>query len=91
MTGLGQVDGPIAPGQAAPNSPLLNCINPVEVDLGDVPLPPTPAVLTPGLAGVYQVNIIVPLDLPTQVYPVHVVEKGRPSNTQSVQVQSRAP
>jgi uncharacterized protein (TIGR03437 family) len=91
MTGLGQVDGPIAAGQAATGSPLLHCVNPVEVDFGDVSLPPTPAVLTPGLAGVYQVNVMVPLDLPTQVYPLHVVEKGRPSNTQSVQVQSRAP
>jgi uncharacterized protein (TIGR03437 family) len=63
----------------------------VEVDFGDVTLPPTPAVLTPGLAGVYQVNVMVPLDLPTKVYPLRVVEKGRPSNTQSVQVQSRTP
>jgi uncharacterized protein (TIGR03437 family) len=91
MTGLGQVDGPIEAGQAAPGSPLLRCVNSVEVDFGDVTLPPTPAVLTPGLAGVYQVNVMVPLDLPTKVYPLRVVEKGRPSNTQSVQVQSRTP
>ncbi|PWU12035.1 MAG: hypothetical protein C5B51_01445 [Terriglobia bacterium] len=91
MTGLGQVDRPIASGQPAPADPLLHVVTPVQVELGDVSVTPLFAGLTPGLAGVYQVNIVVPPDLQTRVYPLRVVSKGSPSNIQSVQVQSRVP
>ena len=65
MTGLGQVDGKIAAGQAAPSSPLLRVVAPVLVQLGaTTPLTPGFAGLTPGLAGVYQVNVAVPRNLP---------------------------
>ena len=47
--------------------------------------------LTPGLAGVYQVNLIVPADLPSRMYPVRLAAKGVFSNSLNVEVQSRTP
>lgn len=68
LTGLGQVRGYVATGQAAPSSPLAAVVAPVEVDLGNRALTPFFAGLTPGLVGVSQVNVMVPADLPSQVY-----------------------
>jgi acid phosphatase type 7 len=93
MTGLGQVDGDLASGQAAPAFPLLRVLAPVQVDMGSVPVTPDFAGLSPGLAGVNQVNLVVPLTLPTGVYPLRVSApaKGNFSNTQSIQVMGRNP
>lgn len=93
MTGLGQVDGDLASGQAAPAVPLLRVLAPVQVDMGSVPVTPDFAGLSPGLAGVYQVNLAVPLTLPSGVYPLRVSApaKGNFSNSQSIQVMGRNP
>jgi uncharacterized protein (TIGR03437 family) len=91
MTGLGRVDGPIAAGQKAPLSPLLNVLAPVEVDLGGVSVTPGFAGLTPGFAGLYQVNAMVPPDLPSKVYSLRVLVRGNSSNAMNVPVQARAP
>ena len=68
MTGLGQVDGDLASGQPAPASPLLRVLTPVQVEMGTVAVTPDFAGLSPGLAGVNQVNLVVPLTLPTGIY-----------------------
>jgi uncharacterized protein (TIGR03437 family) len=92
MTGLGQVDGAIAAGQAAPVSPLLRVLAPVEVQIGaTTPITPDFAGLTPGFVGLYQVNVRIPLDLPPMAYLLRVSEKGIVSNSQIIQVQSRTP
>jgi len=92
MTGLGQVDGTIAAGQAAPVSPLLRVVAPVVVQIGaTTPITPDFAGLTPGFVGLYQVNVHIPLDLPPMAYLLRVSEKGIASNSQMVQVQSRVP
>jgi uncharacterized protein (TIGR03437 family) len=92
MTGLGQVDGAIAAGQAAPVSPLLRVLAPVEVQIGaTTPITPDFAGLTPGFVGLYQVNVRIPLDLPPMAYLLRVSEKGIASNSQIIQVQSRTP
>jgi uncharacterized protein (TIGR03437 family) len=90
-TGLGQVDGRTSAGQPAPSSPLLNCTSKPDVQIGDISVVPFFAGLTPGLAGVYQVNLIVPADLPSRMYPVRLAAKGVFSNSFNVQVQSRTP
>ena len=92
MTGLGQVDGKLGAGQAAPLSPLLRVVTPVVVQIGaTTPITPDFAGLTPGLVGVYQVNVAVPQDLPDGVYSLRVSEKGIASNSQIIQVQSPNP
>jgi uncharacterized protein (TIGR03437 family) len=92
MTGLGQVDGKLAPGQAAPSSPLLRVLAPVLVQIGDTtPVTPDFAGLTPGFVGVYQVNVTVPLSLPAKTYPLRVSVKGNASNALNIQVQGRNP
>ncbi|HEY1337184.1 MAG TPA: metallophosphoesterase [Bryobacteraceae bacterium] len=94
MTGLGAVDGSLSPGSPAPSppaGPLLNVVAPVEVEMGDVAVKPLFAGLTPGFVGLYQVNVVVPLDLPAKIYPLRVMAKGSLSNTQNVQVSSRTP
>jgi uncharacterized protein (TIGR03437 family) len=92
MTGLGQVDGIIGAGQAAPLSPLLRVLAPVQVQIGaTTPITPSFAGLTPGLVGVYQVNVAVSQDLPAAVYSLSVSEKGIFSNSQMIPVQSLNP
>jgi uncharacterized protein (TIGR03437 family) len=92
MTGLGQVDGTIGAGQAAPASPLLRVLAPVQVQIGGTaPIVPDFAGLTPGFVGVYQVNVAVPQNLPAMVYPLRVSVKGIASNSQNIPVQARTP
>ena len=92
MTGLGQVNGKLGAGQAAPPSPLLRVLAPVQVQIGaTTPITPSFAGLTPGFVGVYQVNVAVPRDLPAMVYPLSVSENGISSNSQNIQVQSLNP
>jgi len=90
LTGLGQVNPSIATGQAAPASPLLSVVIPVTVNFGSVTMTPSFAGLTPGFAGVYQVNVAVP-NLTTNTYPVRVVAEGNVSNSMNVPVQGRTP
>ena len=65
LTGLGQVDGNVATGQAAPLSTLTPVQAAVEVQVGDRRVAPFFAGLTPGLVGVYQVNVRVPAGTPS--------------------------
>ena len=89
MTGLGQVDGSLDAGQPAPASPLLRVLAPVEVQIGETFVTPDFAGLTPGFFDLYQVNIRVPQNLPTNVYSLRVSVKGTPSNFQNLQLQGR--
>jgi uncharacterized protein (TIGR03437 family) len=91
LTGLGQVDGRISTGQPAPSSPLLRVVGAVQVQIGDLSITPDFAGLTPGLVGVYQVNVVVPQSLPTKVYPLRVSEKGNFSNPQNIQLLGHNP
>jgi uncharacterized protein (TIGR03437 family) len=88
LTGLGQVSGGGVTGQAAPFSPLTSALAPVEVEIGDRLLTPFFAGLTPGFVGVYQVNVMVPADLPPQAYLLRISAKGNLNNTFSVPVQA---
>ena len=87
LTGLGQVDGPIASGSAAPVTPLLRVAVPVEVAIGDVTIPASFAGLSPGFVGLYQVNVVVPMDLPAKVYTLRVSTIGSTSTPVNIQVQ----
>lgn len=66
--GLGLCAQRVTAGQVdtAPDATLA----PVEVRLGDLKIPPSFAGLTPGFAGVYQVNFQVPAVVPAGTYPL---------------------
>jgi uncharacterized protein (TIGR03437 family) len=60
LTGQGLVDPPVATGEAAPSSPLSYPVARVEATIGGRPATVAFAGLAPGLAGVLQVNLLVP-------------------------------
>jgi len=61
-TGLGAVTNPPATGAATPLLPLSTVVDRVQVTLNGIEIPVLFAGLTPGYAGLYQVNIRVPAD-----------------------------
>ena len=91
LTGLGQVNGSVATGQAAPFSTLTPVLAPVAVEFGDRSVTPFFAGLTPGLVGVDQVNVVVPPNLASGVYPLRILTGGNLSNTFNIQVQAPNP
>lgn len=66
--GLGPVAAPIRAGQPAPVGVLLSTREPVEVRVADRSVSPLYAGLAPGFAGLYQVNVRLPFDLPAGVH-----------------------
>ncbi len=58
--GLGEVQPPLAAGLPAPFGQLENTVNPVTATIGGVPADIMFAGLTPGFAGLYQINMTVP-------------------------------
>jgi uncharacterized protein (TIGR03437 family) len=91
LTGLGRLNGEIAAGQAAPSSPPLTANGPVEVRLGGRTILPSFAGLTPGFAGLYQVNLQIPGDLASGVHELRVVVKGVATESVSLAVRSNPP
>ena len=63
-TGAGVVDPPLLTGQPAPVSPLSRAKNPI-VLIGGQALAPDFAGMTPGFAGLLQVNARIPAQAPT--------------------------
>lgn len=72
-TGLGPLDRDIAAGQRADAGPLLRVRWPVEVHIGGISVTPLFAGLSPGFAGLYQVNVVVPQALPGGVHSLLLV------------------
>jgi uncharacterized protein (TIGR03437 family) len=64
-TGLGRTSPEVPVGTPAPFDPLARALDTPVITLGGVALPVSFAGLTPGLVGVYQVNVIVPRSVPT--------------------------
>lgn len=64
-TGLGTVDNTPATGAATPESPLARTRTLPAVTIGGQSAIVSFAGLAPGLAGVYQVNLVVPVNIPS--------------------------
>ena len=69
-TGLGDTDPPVASGQPAPANPVAKAKATPVVLIGNVNAQVLFAGLTPGLAGVYQLNVVVPSGLQPGRYAV---------------------
>jgi uncharacterized protein (TIGR03437 family) len=62
LVGMGATDVPVSSGAASPGSPVANASNVPTVTLNDEPVTFDFAGLSPGLVGVYQVNLQIPAD-----------------------------
>jgi uncharacterized protein (TIGR03437 family) len=79
-TGLGVVSPPVAAGTPAPSSPPAVTVNQVTVTIGGKTAEVKFAGLTPGYAGLYQVNAVVPPDVaPGDNVPVTLQVAGQTS------------
>ena len=81
MTGLGATDIPVPTGQASPANPPANVLDVPVLTLNDKPVSLLFAGLTPGLVGLYQINIQIPADLPDATYNLAVSQGGVVGNT----------
>jgi uncharacterized protein (TIGR03437 family) len=78
--GLGEVNPPLDAGVPAPLDQLENTVNPATVTIGGVKAQVLFAGLTPGFAGLYQVNVTVPSGVQaTDTAPVIVSAGGQDS------------
>jgi adhesin/invasin len=87
-TGLGLVTPPVADGAAAPSSPPSITVNPVTVMIGGAAANVVYHGLTPGYAGLYQVNAVVPTGIATgDAVPVTLTVAGQTSPAATIAVQ----
>jgi uncharacterized protein (TIGR03437 family) len=86
-TGLGATNPAVRSGEAAPASPLAKVTTPVSVTIGGQSAAVQFAGLTPGLVGLYQVNVQIPSGVtPGSSVPVVISQDGVPSNTVTLAV-----
>jgi adhesin/invasin len=84
--GLGPVSPAVNTGDPAPSvEPLARTTNQVQVTYGGSTLGATTATaiyagLAPGFAGLYQINVLIPLSAPTGNVPVTITLPGHTSN-----------
>lgn len=86
-TGLGPTDPPVATGDAAPaQEPLARATQEVRVTVGGVDAEVLFAGLSPGFAGLFQVNIIVPEGVEAGDAELIVYSGGQPSQITTLAV-----
>ena len=74
----------------SPAQPLMHATGVEQVRIGGQTAKLLFAGLTPGVAGLYQLNIVVPSTLEPGVYPLQVFSKGAQSNIVSLFVGASA-
>lgn len=79
LNGLGPAAPVVPAGMLAPFNPVSLLAGPCMVRIGGVPAPVLGAALSPGSAGLYQINLTVPDSLPDGDYPVEVEVGGASS------------
>ena len=87
-TGLGTVTGGVPAGSASPSSPPATTTNSVTVTIGGQPAQVQFNGLTPGYAGLYQINVVIPAGVAAgNAVPVVISEGGRSSAPVTIAVQ----
>ena len=87
-TGLGPVQPEVPSGNVAPSSPpLAETMSTPLVNIADIPALVTFSGLAPGFVGLYQVNLQVPLGVPSGTQDVEIIINNVPSNTVTIAVQ----
>ena len=87
-TGLGPVQPEVESGDVAPSTePLARTLSPTLVNISDIPAFVTFSGLAPGFVGLYQVNVQVPMGVPSGVQEVEIIINNVPSNTVTIAVQ----
>ena len=87
-TGLGAVNGPPATGSAAPADSLFPTLSPAHVKIGGQDASVSFSGLAAGYAGLYQVNVQVPYDLPGgDAIPLQIEIGGVLSNVVTVAIE----
>lgn len=87
-TGLGAVSPRVTAGTAAPREPLARAQSNVSVTVGGLPAQVVYAGLSPGWAGLYQVNVVIPAGVsPGASVPVVVTSGIRSSPPVTIAVQ----
>ena len=81
LAGLGGTDNSVATGAASPSASLAKPVAPVTVTLNGANVPVAFAGLTPGLVGLYQINLQIPSGAPSGDLPLVVSQAGATSNT----------
>jgi adhesin/invasin len=84
-TGLGSLRSPVPSGAAPSNPPPETQSKPL-VNVANLPALVTYAGLAPGFAGLYQVNVQLPVGLLAGGQPVQIVVNGVPSNIVIVRI-----
>jgi uncharacterized protein (TIGR03437 family) len=86
-TGLGTTVPAVPSGQAAPGGPLALVVNTPLVSVGGVPATVVFAGMTPGLVGLYQVNVVIPQGITLgPAVPVVITHQGVVGNTVTIVV-----
>jgi uncharacterized protein (TIGR03437 family) len=87
-SGLGAVNPGVTDGAAAPGQPLSSTLTPPQLTIGGLSAPMSFAGLTPGFAGLYQVNTVVPSGVPTgAAVPVTLNIDGQTSPVTTIAIQ----
>ncbi|HEY4364159.1 MAG TPA: choice-of-anchor D domain-containing protein [Bryobacteraceae bacterium] len=92
FTGQGAVDHPVVTGDASPGDPLAYVSSTVTATVAGAPAVVSFAGMTPGLVGLAQANVVVPLNgldgkpLPPGDYPVILTVGGVKSNAANISV-----
>jgi uncharacterized protein (TIGR03437 family) len=87
-SGLGAVNPGVTDGAAAPGQPLSSTLTSPQLTIGGQSAPVSFAGLTPGFAGLYQVNAVVPSGVPSgAAVPVTLNIEGQTSPLTTIAIQ----
>jgi uncharacterized protein (TIGR03437 family) len=81
LSGLGATDITVPTGAPSPSNPPANVVDTPTLTLNGTEIPIGFAGLTPGLVGLYQINVQLPAGLADGNYDVAVSQDGMVSNT----------
>jgi uncharacterized protein (TIGR03437 family) len=88
-TGQGALNPPVEAGQAAGAQPLSHAVHPVTATIGGRQVTVQFAGAAPGYAGLLQVNLLVPDDMPPGEHEVVLTVNGVSSKPATIHVGSR--